>query len=142
MFWIDKNKANRKAKRREAVMQIGNISIPIGTVALTDLLLNTLKVNKKTTKGKSIRAISSLGAIAGGIYLANFAMNKISNKIFKESSNERGVKGTDLFPHIDDILASGEYILPNNNYIRLASRIVPFALMVAGNEIGNKKANL
>ena len=140
-YLIDKNPQNRKAKRREAVMQMGNITIPIGTVALTDLLLNTLKVSKKTAKGKSIRVVSSLGAILGGIYLANFAMNKVSNKIFKESANERGVKGTDLFPHIDDVLASGEYILPDNNIIRKISRIVPFALMVAGNEIGNKKAN-
>ena len=139
-YLIDKNPLNRKAKRREAIMQMGNISIPIGTVALTDMLLNKLNIGKQSTKSKLVRAVASLGAIISGIYLANFAMNKISNIIFNESSNERGVKGTDLFPHIDDVLASGEYILPNNNFIRKFSRVVPFALMVAGNEIGNKKA--
>ncbi len=138
-YLIDKNPANRKAKRREAIMQIGNISIPILTVDLADTLCNKLKVAKKTTKGKTIRTISSLSAIIAGIYLANFAMNKTSNIIFKEKSNERGVKGTDLFPHIDDVLASAQYIDENSNIAHKIARIVPFALMVAGNEIGNKK---
>lgn len=139
-YLIDSNPVNRQAKRREAIMQMGNITIPIGTVKLADIALNLLKVGKDSIKQKSIRAITSLGAIIAGIYLANYAMNKVSNVIFKEDSNERGVKGTDLFPHIDDVLSSGEYILENNKYIRSIGRIVPFALMVPGNEIGNKKA--
>ena len=139
-YIIDKNSANRKAKRREAVMQIGNISIPILTVDLTNKFCNKLKVSEKTTKGKSIRAFASIGAIIAGIYLANFTMNKVSNVMFKEKSNERGVKGTDLFPHIDDLLASAQYIDENSNIAHKIARIVPFALMVAGNEIGNKKA--
>lgn len=141
-YIIDKNSENRKAKRREAVMQIGNISIPILTVHLTDELNNKLKVSKETFKGKSIRTISSLGAIIAGIYLANFVMNKVSNVIFKESANERGVKGTDLFPHIDDVLASAQYIDEKSNIAHKIARIVPFALMVAGNEVGNKKAEV
>lgn len=141
-YIIDKNSANRKAKRREAVMQIGNISIPILTVDLTKRLMDTLKVSEKSLRGKTVRAIASLGAILGGIYLANYTMNKVSNNIFKESSNERGVKGTDLFPHIDDVLVSGSYILPDSKFVHKVARIVPFALMVAGNEVGNKKANV
>ena len=82
-YIIDKNPQNRKAKRREAVMQMGNITIPIGTVAATNLLCDKLKVNKKNAKGQATRTIACLGAIAGGIYLANFAMNKLSNVIFK-----------------------------------------------------------
>lgn len=31
-IWLIKNPENRKAKRRETVMQLGNISIPIITV--------------------------------------------------------------------------------------------------------------
>lgn len=139
-YIIDKDPLNRKAKRREAVMQLGNISIPIGTVALTKVLADALKISTKTLKGKSIRAAASIGAIIGGIYLANFAMNKVSNNIFKESSNQRGVKGTDLFPHIDDVVVSGRYILPDSKIVHNISRIVPFALMVAGNEVGNKKS--
>lgn len=138
-YIIDKNPINRKAKRREAVMQIGNISIPILTVAGANKLCNKLNISIETAKGKTFRTIASLGAIVGGIYLANFAMNKISNKIFHESTNERGVKGTDLFPHIDDVVASAQYIAPKSNFAHKVARIVPFALMVAGNEVGNKK---
>lgn len=140
-YLIDKNSENRKAKRREAVMQIGNISIPILTVDLADKLCEKFKVSNKTTKGKAVRAVSSLGAIIAGIYIANFAMNKLSNAIFHNKSEERGVKGTDLFPHVDDLLASGQYIAPESKLIAKVSRVVPFALMVPGNEIGNKKAD-
>lgn len=139
-YLIDKNPINRKAKRREAIMQIGNISIPIGVVKLTDMALKSLKVGKKSIKDKSIRATSSIAAIIAGIYLANYLMNKTSNLIFKESNNERGVKGTDLFPHIDDVLVSAGYAFPSSTFIHSIQRIVPLALMVPGNEIGNKKA--
>ena len=141
-YIIDKNVQNRKAKHREAVMQIGNISIPILTVDLTNRLNNMLKVSSKTVKGIATRTVASIGAIGVGIYLANFVMNKISNIAFRESANERGIKGTDLFPHIDDVLASAQYIDEKSNIAHKIARIVPFALMVAGNEVGNKKANL
>lgn len=139
-YIIDKNPDNRKAKRRESVMQFGNILIPIGTVKLTDLALNALKIGTDSVKDKSIRAVTTIGAVVAGIYIANFAMNKLSNIIFKDDSNERGIKGTDLFPHVDDLLASGGYILKDNKFIHKLGRVVPFALMVPGNEIGNKKA--
>ena len=139
-YLVDKNPINRRAKLRESVMQIGNITIPIVSVDLADKLCNKLKISKKTAKGKTIRTISSLGSIAIGIYLANFLMNKFSNIVFKERANERGVKGTDLFPHIDDVLASVQYINESSNIAHKIARIVPFALMIAGNEIGNKKA--
>lgn len=138
-YIIDKNPLNRKAKRREAVMQIGNISIPIAVVAGVDKICKNFGVTTANTKGKIIKATSSLGAILAGIYLANFVMNKVSNLIFKNKSEERGVKGTDLFPHIDDVLASAQYIAPESKLVHGVSRIVPFALMVAGNEVGNKK---
>ena len=141
-YIIDKNPLNRKAKRREAVMQLGNISIPIAVVAGVDKLTKKLGVTANDTKGKAIKATSSVAAIVAGIYLANFAMNKVSNLIFKNKSEERGVKGTDLFPHIDDVLASAQYIAPSSKVIQGVSRIIPFALMVAGNEVGNKKASL
>ena len=69
-------------------------------------------------------------------------MNKVSNLIFKNKTEERGVKGTDLFPHIDDVLASAQYIAPTSKVVQGISRIIPFALMVAGNEVGNKKAKM
>ena len=139
-YIIDKDPVNRKAKRREAVMQIGNITIPIGTVAATNKLCDLLKVSEKTAKGQATRTVACLGAIVGGIYLANYTMNKISNGIFKNKSEERDVKATDLFPHIDDLLASAKYVARKSQIVHYIQRIVPFALMVAGNEVGNKKA--
>ena len=140
-YIIDKNPQNRKAKQREAVMQIGNITIPIGTVAATNKLCDKLNISKNKAKGQAIRAVSCLGAIVAGIYLANFVMNKISNILFKNRNQERDVKATDLAPHFDDVLASAKYVAPNSQAVHYISRIVPFALMVAGNEVGNKKAN-
>lgn len=139
-YIIDKNSANRKAKRREAIMQIGNITIPIATVAGTNMLCNKLNVSEKTAKGQATRVIACLGAIIGGIYLANFAMNKLANLIFKNKTEERDVKATDLSPHLDDVLASAKYVAPKSQVVHYVSRVVPLALMVAGNEVGNKKA--
>ena len=139
-YIIDKDPLNRKAKRREAVMQIGNITIPIATVAGTNLLCDKFNVSKITAKGQAARTISCLGAIIAGIYLANYAMNKLSNVLFKNKSEERDVKATDLSPHLDDVLASAKYVAPKSKVVHYVSRIVPFALMVAGNEVGNKKA--
>ena len=140
-YIIDKDLQNRKAKRRESVMQIGNITIPIGTVAATNLLCDKLKVSKNKAKGQAIRTVSCLGAIVAGIYLANFAMNKLSNVLSKNKNQERDVKATDLAPHFDDVLASAKYVAPKSQVVHYVSRLVPFALMVAGNEVGNKKAN-
>ena len=140
-YIIDKAPENRKAKRREAIMQIGNISIPIATVATADFICDKMGVNKATTKGKVISSLACLGGVFAGIYIANFAMNKLSNLIFKDKSEERGIKATDFFPHVDDLLASAQYIAPESKFILGISRIVPLALMVPGNEIGNKKAH-
>lgn len=141
-YIIDKNPINRKAKRRESVMQIGNITIPIATVAGTNKICDMLKVSEKTTKGQATRAVACLGAIVGGIYLANFTMNKLSNALFKNKTEERDVKATDLAPHFDDVLASAKYVAPKSQVVHYVSRLVPFALLVAGNEVGNKKANI
>lgn len=137
-YIIDKNSENRKAKRREAVMQIGNISIPIATVAATNSLIDKIGLKNKTTKN-IVSSVGSLGAILAGVYIANFVMNKVSNAIFHNKTEERAVKTTDLSPHLDDVLASAKYIAPESTLVHNISRIVPFALMVAGNEIGNKK---
>lgn len=140
-YIIDKNPQNRKAKKRETVMQIGNITIPIATVDLTNKLCKKMGFNEETTKGKVVNAIACLGAVFAGIYIANFAMNKLSNIIFKDKSEERDIKATDLCPHVDDLLASAKYIAPKSGFVHNIGRIIPFALMVAGNEIGNKKAH-
>lgn len=130
-YMVDKDKANRKAKRREAVMQMGNISIPILTVHYMH------KLGEKF--GKTGEAVSSIAGIFIGVYLANYLMNKLSNVLFR-NKNERGVKATDFSAHVDDMIVSAGYV-SKANLVHKIGRIIPFALMIPGNEVGNKVAH-
>ena len=130
-YMIDKNPRNRKAKRREALMQIGNISIPILTVE------GFAKVGERF--GKITKALAATSGIFVGIYLANFLMNILSNVIFKDKSGERGVKATDFSAHLDDAVVAAS-IISDSSFVKGIARIVPLALMFAGNEVGNKEA--
>lgn len=129
-YLVDKDSANREAKRREAVMQFGNISIPIATV---DGCYHLAKKH-----GKIAQSVASFAGIFLGVFLANFLMNKLSNILF-ENKNERGVKATDFAAHLDDAIVAAGYI-SDAPLVKKIGRLVPFALMVAGNEVGNKKA--
>lgn len=129
-YSIDKDKKNREAKRREAVMQFGNISIPIVTVDCC------YRLAKKY--GKIAQSVASFAGIFAGVYIANFLMNKLSNTMF-ENKNERGVKATDFAAHLDDVIVATGYV-SDAPLVKKIGRVVPIALMVAGNEVGNKKA--
>lgn len=130
-YLIDKNKENRKAKNREALMHFGNISIPIVTVGvLVDKVFENAKPLQKTVAG--------LIGVTAGIFLANVIMNKICNILFQDKSNERGVEITDLPAHLDDAVVSAGYIFPKSKLVHGLGRIIPLALMVAGNEVGTK----
>ena len=131
-YIIDKNSENRKAKRREAVMQFGNISIPIVTVAATH------KFTKKY--GKVTNSVASIGAVFAGVFLANFLMNKLGNALFHNKDEARSVKATDFSAHLDDFVLAASYI-SKAPIVHNIARLVPFALMIPGNEIGNKKAH-
>ena len=129
-YIIDKDKENRKLKRREALMHFGNISIPIITVGvLVDELF------KKSNKW--VKAFAGLGGVGAGIYMANIIMNAVCNKIFRDDSNSRGVEVTDLPAHLDDVVVAANYI-SDSKIVKLLGRVIPLALMVAGNEIGTK----
>lgn len=131
-YLIDKNPQNRKAKRREAVMQIGNISIPILTVA---------GVHKMTHKfGKEVQAAAALGGVFAGVWLANFLMNKLSDVLFHNSENTRGVKATDFSAHLDDFVLAATYV-SKSNLVHALGRFVPAALMIPGYEIGTKESS-
>lgn len=127
-YIIDKDKGNRRAKNREALMHFGNISIPILTVGM--LVDKVFKDSKPMAK-----AVAGIGGVIGGIYLANFVMNKLCNSLFQDKSNERGVEVTDLPAHLDDVVVAANYI-SDAKPIKLLGRIIPLALMVAGNEVG------
>ena len=130
-YMVDKNPENRKAKRRETVMQLGNISIPIITVE------TFAKFGKKF--GKLAQATSAIAGIFTGVYVANILMNKLGNLLFR-NKNERGVKATDFSAHVDDMVVAASYISVNK-YVHSIARIVPLALMIPGYEVGTKKVH-
>ena len=133
-YLIDKNKENRKAKNREALMHFGNISIPIVTVGL---LVD--KVFEKS--GPVQKALAGLLGVTAGIFVANIFMNKVCNVLFQDKSNERGVELTDLPAHMDDAVVSAGYIFPKSKLVHYLGRVIPLALMIAGNEVGTKTAH-
>ena len=130
-YLIDKNSENRKAKRRETIMQIGNISIPILTVKYFNEWFSKF--------GRIASSVASVGGIFVGVFLANFLMNRLGNAIFKNKDNVRGVKATDFSAHVDDMLAAAQYI-SSDKIVHNIARVVPIALMIPGNEVGLKKS--
>ena len=130
-YLVDKNKDNRKAKRREAVMQIGNISIPILSVE------GAAKLTAK--KSKTTKTLAAIGGLVFGVYAANILMNLLSNAIFTNTSG-RKVKATDFSAHLDDMVVAANYI-SDSKFVHGIARLIPLALMFAGNEVGNKTAH-
>ena len=129
-YLIDKDKENRKVKQREAIMHFGNISIPIFTVGMV-----VDKVFKNANKW--VKAGAGLGGIVAGLYLANFITNKVCTLLYKDKSQERGIELTDLPAHMDDAVVAASYI-SKSKFVHALGRVIPLALMVAGNEIGTK----
>lgn len=128
-YMIDKDKKARKEKRREALMQIGNISIPILTV---DFLSGKLK-----KYGKVAQSTGAVAGIFAGVYLANIIMNRVNNFIFRQKEG-RDMKITDFSAHLDDAVVAASYV-SQHPIVHAISRVIPAALMIPGNEVGNKK---
>ena len=128
-YLVDKDAENRKAKRREAVMQVGNVSIPILTVE------GFANIGKKW--GKTAKSLFAISGIFVGVYIANILMNLFSNALFKSKTGERGVKATDFSAHLDDAVVAASYI-SDAKIVKYISRIIPLALMFAGNEVAMK----
>lgn len=128
-YMIDKDTKARKEKRREALMQIGNISIPILTV---DFL------SEKLAKyGKVAQSTGAVAGIFAGVYLANIVMNRVNNFIFRQKEG-RDMKITDFSAHLDDAVVAASYV-SQHPIVHAISRVIPAALMIPGNEVGNKK---
>ena len=117
-YMIDKDPKARKEKRREALMQVGNVSIPILTV---DFLSEKL--------GKYGKVAKTCGA--------NVIMNRVNNFLFRHKEN-RDMKLTDFSAHVDDALVAASYV-STSAIVDDIARIIPLALMIPGNEVGNKK---
>ena len=144
-YTVDKNKRNRKAKLQETLLQIANISLPaFFTVRFAKagenlgkkfLEKNPYKKTYRTTIAKSSAAMAGLML---GVYFSNIIANKVNELIFKQGKG-RPVKLSDFSAHVDDMcLAARQF--GEHPIINLISMTIPFALMTAGNEIGNKQA--
>ena len=128
---ISDNKHDKKAKMREALLQMGNIAIPIKIVDF---------VSEKCVKfGKTAQALGSIAALLVGVMFANIVMNKVNDLIFKNKEG-RGVKLTDFSAHLDDTIVAASYI-SKADFVKAVARIIPVALGCAGYEVGIKTAN-
>lgn len=141
-FAIDKDKENRKAKLREAIIQMANITIPIVYVAA--FASYGEKVGKNYLKNiphadAVTKAIGGVVGLLSGMYTGNTVTNAINDKIFKKKA-ERPVKASDFSAHIDDFCLAARQINDKSKFVNFVSMCIPFALNVAGNEVGTKTA--
>ena len=143
-YLIDKDKENRKAKKREALLQMTNISLPIiFTVYLAKLGKHL--GNKYWDKGRAKeletfrtkipQAASAMFGLFAGVFTANVVANKINEHLFHQGKG-RPVQASDFSAHLDDFCVAGQQI-SDAKIITAISRLVPIALMIAGNEVGN-----
>ena len=143
-YLIDKDRENRKAKKREALLQMTNISLPIiSTVWMSN---QGEKIGNKywdkgrqgkqqTFRTKLPKGAFALTGLVAGVFIANVVANKINELIFHQGKG-RPVQASDFSAHLDDFCVAGQQI-SDAKIIKWISRLVPIALMVAGNEVGN-----
>ena len=143
-FIIDKNKENRKAKLREALLQMTNISLPIIFTVFGSRYGHKLGNKywdkcrpeaKETFRTKIPQGIAAITGLVAGVYTANIVANKINEKVFHQGKG-RPVQITDFSAHLDDICVAGTQIT-SAKFIDRIARLIPAALMIAGNEVGN-----
>ena len=138
---VDKDKENRKAKMRETLLQIFNISVPIIFVVTAAKLGK--KVGQKffekgaieTFRTKIPKAVGGITGLFAGVYSANIIANKINEKVFNRGKG-RPVQASDFSAHLDDFCVAAQQI-HDGKFVHAVSRFVPIALMIAGNEVGN-----
>ena len=143
-YIIDKNKENRKAKKRETLLQMTNISLPIIFTSFFAKWGQNLgnkywdkcrPEGSRTFRTKLPQGVFAIAGLLGGVFTANVVANKINEKIFHQGKG-RPVQATDFSAHLDDICSAAQKI-SSADIVKWVTRIVPFALMIAGNEIGN-----
>ncbi len=144
---IDKNKANRKAKLKETLLQIANISVPIifvGRFAAGGKYFSKrfFENNKlvETYRTNVTKAVTALAGLFLGVYASNILANKINEIIFKQGKG-RPVQLSDFSAHLDDFCMAARQVDNKNKIIQKITMLIPAALMVAGNEVGNKTAD-
>lgn len=138
---VDNDKENRKAKLRETLLQMFNISIPI--LFVEGLARLGEKGGKKylekgtieTYRTKIPKAICGIIGLFAGVFSANIIANKINEKIFHRGKG-RPVQASDFSAHLDDMCFTARQI-SNSKITDYIQKLVPIALMIAGNEVGN-----
>lgn len=140
-FIVDKDKENRKAKLRETLLQIFNISVPIIFVVYAAKLGKAVgkkffeKGLTETYRTKIPKAVGGIAGLFAGVFSANIIANKINEKIFNRGKG-RPVQASDFSAHLDDFCVAAQQI-HDGKLVHAVSRFVPIALMIAGNEVGN-----
>lgn len=146
---FDKRKdKNMKEKVEEGVVGITNISLPIvfveGLSHVGEKVTNSLQgwVAKGGLGRKIIaetpKVAGSMVGLFAGVYLANRLSHQINKHVFNKQVDDRPVKLKDYAAHIDDLCVAATFVAQGNPLTQAVSRIIPAALCVAGNEVGNK----
>ena len=81
------------------------------------------------------KAVGGIAGLFAGVFCANIIANKINEKIFNRGKG-RPVQASDFSAHLDDFCVAAQQI-STHDIVHAVSRLVPFALMIAGNEVGN-----
>ena len=143
-YLIDKKRENRKAKLRETLLQMTNISFPIiftvnaanfGKKIGNKYWDKSRPKNLQTFRTKVPQGIFGIAGLIAGVFTANVIANKINEKIFHQGKG-RPVQASDFSAHLDDICVAAKKI-HESKATDFIQRFVPVALMIAGNEIGN-----
>ena len=147
-------KENFKAKTQEALSQLlGNVSVPIACVSLVSRLYKANKESilkfvpqiKGQDKGfvkfanRAMKAVPPVGLTGLALGIGIIGGNKVSNFINEKISGkkvERGIKGTDFAPHVDDLCLAITLMAPGTPVGEVISKTVPFFLTVPGYQTG------
>lgn len=150
------DKKHRKAKLRESVNQLlGNVIVPIGVVwgaskvyknYKTDILKHVPQITEKGKFSKyfnmTLRAIpgsvTTLGALALGIFAGNRVSNFINEKIYHKKV-DRGIQATDFAPHVDDIGMAVSLMADKSKGASIIQRVIPAFLCVPGYQTGTHR---
>ena len=143
-YMIDKDKENRKSKLRETLLQMTNISLPI--IFTTRMAKWGQKLGNKywdkgrikklqTYRTKLPQALSAMIGLFAGVFTANIVANKINEHLFCQGKG-RPVQASDFSAHLDDICVAARQV-SNSKLTDYIQKLVPIALMIAGNEVGN-----
>lgn len=158
--------AEIKSKVGEAIIQMGNITVPILTVGQTarwgDALEKRIEARINPGAGKFIRGVAKLPklltmatGLGFGMYAGNVLANYLKKKLL-DSPVERKIKPADMFMHWDDLCLAASFYAGEPETIVVDgaktkapltlgqkitsgfSRLLPIAMMVAGYQVGCK----